>query len=191
MRVLLVDQNPERAAVLVANLERGGCEVVGHMVGSTDLVNEIIRLTPDIIIVDLASPDRDTIEQMGTIALEQPKPILMFCDDAEPDLVRRAIRSGVSAYVFDGTLPEQVRPFVNMAIAQFETFKALRDEVATLRLSLAERKSVEKAKGLLMSQRGMTEDQAYRELRKLAMDRGRKLGEVAEDVIALMKLLSP
>jgi response regulator NasT len=191
MRVLLVDQNPERAAELIASLEKGGCEVVGRMTGNTDLVKEILRLAPDIIIVDLASPDRDTIEQMGTIALEQPKPVLMFCDEAEPDLVRRAIRSGVSAYVFDGTLPSQVRPFVNMAIAQFEAFQALRDEVATLRLSLSERKTIEKAKGLLMSQRGMTEDHAYRELRKLAMDRGRKLGEVAEDVIALMKLLSP
>jgi len=190
LRVLLVDQEPDRASTLERVLRDEGYDLVGKVAPDQELVAAVRQLAPDVIIVDMALPDRDTLEYMATITRDQPKPIVMFADASDETMIGRAVTAGVSAYIVDGIDPQRVKPVVDMAIAQFRAFQALRDELAQTKSTLAGRKLIDRAKGLLMTERGMTEDEAYRALRKLAMDRGMRLTAVAENLLAVAKLLS-
>jgi response regulator NasT len=190
LRVLLVDQEPDRASTLERVLRDAGYDLVGKAAPDQDLVLAVRQLGPDVIIVDMALPDRDTLECMATITRDQPKPIVMFADASDATMIGRAVKAGVSAYVVDGIDPQRVKPVVDVAIAQFREFQALRDELAQTKSTLAGRKLIERAKGLLMTERGMSEDEAYRALRKLAMDRGQRLTTVAENLLAVAQLLT-
>ena len=190
LRVLLVDQEPDRASTLERVLRDEGYELVGKVAPDHEFVASVRQLAPDVIIVDMALPDRDTLEYMAIITRDQPKPIVMFADASDETMIGRAVKAGVSAYVVDGIDPQRVKPVVDVAIAQFREFQALRDELAQAKSTLAGRRLIERAKGLLMTERGMSEDEAYRALRKLAMDRGMRLTAVAENLLAVAKLLS-
>jgi len=190
LRVLLVDQEPDRASTLERVLRDEGYVLLGKVAPDPTFLARVRELAPDVIIVDMALPDRDTLEYMATITRDQPKPIVMFVDQSDETMIGRAVEAGVSAYVVDGVDPQRVKPIVDVAIAQFRAFQALRDELAQAKSSLAGRKTIERAKGLLMRERGMTEDEAYKTLRKLAMDRGRRLTEIAENLLAVAKLLN-
>lgn len=190
LRVLLVDQEPDRASTLERVLRAEGYELLGRIAPDQEFVGQVRRLAPDVIIVDMALPDRDTLEYMATITRDQPKPIVMFVDDSDETMIGRAVKAGVTAYVVDGVEPQRVKPIVDVAIAQFREFQALRAELAQTRSTLAGRKQIDRAKGLLMRERGLTEDQAYHELRKLAMNRGMRVIDVAENVLAVAKLLN-
>jgi response regulator NasT len=190
LRVLLVDQEPDRASTLERVLRDEGYELVGKVAPDAEFVASVRQLAPDVIIVDMALPDRDTLEYMAIITRDQPKPIVMFADASDATMIGRAVKAGVSAYVVDGIDPQRVKPVVDVAIAQFREFQALRDELAQAKSTLAGRRLIERAKGLLMTERGMSEDEAYRALRKLAMDRGMRLTAVAENLLAVAKLLS-
>jgi response regulator NasT len=188
-RIALVDENPERSGDLERALAAEGYEVVARLGGRDDLRARIAELAPDVIIVDMQSPDRDVLEDMQRIHRDQPRPIVMFVDESDGPSIRAAVRAGVSAYVVDGLRSRSVRPIVDVAIARFEEFQALRQELEEARESLEERRLVERAKGILMQRRGLAEDDAYRLLRKAAMDRQIKLGELARQVIAAAELL--
>ncbi|MBV8167460.1 MAG: ANTAR domain-containing protein [Alphaproteobacteria bacterium] len=188
LRVLLVDQEPDRASTLERVLRDAGYDLLGKVAPDTELVGQVRRLGPDVIIVDMALPDRDTLEYMATLTRDQPKPIVMFVDQSDETMIGRAVKAGVSAYVVDGVDPQRVKPIVDVAIAQFREFQALRDELAQTKSNLAGRKLIDRAKGLLMAERDLSEEDAYRALRKLAMDRGMRLSDVAEEVLALAKL---
>jgi response regulator NasT len=190
LRVLLVDQEPDRASTLERVLRDEGYVLLGKVAPDHELLSLVRRLGPDVIIVDMALPDRDTLEYMATLTRDQPKPIVMFVDQSDETMIGRAVKAGVSAYVVDGVDPLRVKPIVDVAIAQFRAFQALRDELAQTKSTLAGRKLIDRAKGLLMAERGLSEDDAYRALRKLAMDRGMRLTEVAENVLAVAKLLN-
>jgi response regulator NasT len=188
-RIALVDENPERSGDLERALAAEGYEVVARLGGRDDLRARIAELAPDVIIVDMQSPDRDVLEDMQRIHQHQPRPIVMFVDESDGPSIRAAVRAGVSAYVVDGLRSRSVRPIVEVAIARFEEFQALRQELEEARESLEERRLVERAKGILMQRRGLAEDDAYRLLRKVAMDRQTKLAELARQVIAAAELL--
>jgi response regulator NasT len=188
LRVLLVDQEPDRASTLERVLRDAGYDLLGKVAPNTELLDQVRRLGPDVIIVDMALPDRDTLEYMATLTRDQPKPIVMFVDQSDETMIGRAVKAGVSAYVVDGIDPQRVKPIVDVAIAQFREFQALRDELAQTKSNLAGRKLIDRAKGLLMAERNLSEDDAYRALRKLAMDRGMRLSEVAEQLLAVAKL---
>jgi response regulator NasT len=188
LRVLLVDQDPDRASTLERVLRDAGYDLLGRVPPNTELVGRVRRLAPDVIIVDMALPDRDTLEHMATLTRDQPKPIVMFVDESDETMIGRAVKAGVSAYVVAGVDPQRVKPIVDVAIAQFREFQALRDELAQTKSTLADRKLIDRAKGLLMTDRNLSEDDAYHALRKLAMDRGLRLREVAEQVLAVAKL---
>lgn len=190
LRVLLVDQEPDRASTLERVLRDEGYDLLGKVAPDPELLSQVRKLGPDVIIVDMALPDRDTLEYMATVTRDQPKPIVMFVDQSDETMIGRAVKAGVSAYVVDGVDPQRVKPIVDVAIAQFREFQALRDELAQTKTTLAGRKLIEKAKGLLMAERGLSEDDAYRALRKLAMDRGMRLPDVAENLLAVAKLLN-
>lgn len=190
LRVLLVDQEPDRASTLERVLRDEGYDLLDKVAPDPALLSRVRTLSPDVIIVDMALPDRDTLEYMATVTRDQPKPIVMFVDESDETMIGRAVKAGVSAYVVDGVDPQRVKPIVDVAIAQFRAFQALRDELRQTKSTLAGRKLIEKAKGLLMAERSLSEEDAYRALRKLAMDRGMRLIDVAENLLAVAKLLN-
>jgi response regulator NasT len=189
IRVLIIDENAERAARIEAGLAEGGCEVVARLIGRGDLQDRVNELQPDVIIIDMESPDRDTLEDMSRITRHQPRPTVMFVDRSDSESIRVAVQAGVSAYVVGGMSPERVRPVVEVAIARFTEFQALRRELASAKSDLAERKVIERAKGILMESRRLSEDAAFRLLRKMAMDRKLRLAVVAREVVAAAELL--
>jgi response regulator NasT len=189
LRVLLVDETFERAALLKRALLDAGCKIAAHVSSSTDLPGLVAELKPDLIILDTESPDRDTLENLCVIRRDQPRPIVMFTHDGDSDKIRAAIRAGVSAYVVDGLKSERLRPIMDAAIARFNEFQAMRTDLEKAECRLTERKEIERAKGILMKQRGWSEDEAYQALRKAAMDKGSRLADVARQLIEITELL--
>jgi response regulator NasT len=126
---------------------------------------------------------------MAILHRDNPRPVVMFAEEGDSGTIERAVRAGVSAYVVDGLNPSRVKPIVDVAIARFREFQALRQELQETRSQLADRKQIDRAKGLLMKHRGLDEQEAYAAMRKMAMDRGQKMGEVANNIIAVLELL--
>lgn len=189
LRVLLIDDNIERAAAVTAGLEATGCIVVGHMANHADIVAQVRTANADVIVCDMDHTSRDAIDSMRALHRDEPRPVVMFVDRTEPDSIAAAMEAGIAAYVVEGLQPSRVRAVIDVAVARFQAHQALRAELAEARSQLSERKLVERAKGVLMQTRRMSEDDAYRALRRLAMDQGKRLAEVAENVISLEKML--
>jgi len=189
LRVLVVDESPERAEVLRDGLQRAGYEVTASLSSPLALLKTIEELQPDVIVIDTDSPSRDVLEHLVVMSQHTPRPVVMFASDATPETIRQAVRAGVSAYVVDGLDPARVRSIVDGAVAGFEELQGVRDQLAEANVKLAERKVVERAKGLLMKSRGLDEEAAYGLLRRFAMDRKLKLAEVAQQLIDAADLL--
>ncbi len=189
LRVLLVDETFERAALLKHALQEAGYHIAAHVSASTDLPGLVSELKPDVIILDTESPDRDTLEHLCIISRDQPRPIVMFTHDDDSEKIRAAIRAGVSAYIVNGLQSERLRPIMDVAMARFNEFQAMRVELEKAESQLAGRKDLDRAKGILMKQRGWSEDEAYQAMRKMAMDKGMKLSELSRQVIAMADLL--
>jgi len=190
LSVLLVDDDPARAAIVEPALRAAGYEVVTVVDTATEMLAQVRAMKPDVIIIDRDSPDRDTLEHVCMITRDDPRPIVMFTQDQDRTLMREALEAGVSAYVVDGLSVERVRPIEEVALARFEQWQALRRELDQAQTNLAERKVIERAKGIVMKQRRCSEDEAYALLRKLAMDRNQRLAHVAESVITMAELLT-
>ena len=189
LRILLVDEDSDRAVILAEALAEQGYELVAQLAPRDLSVKRVQEIAPDVVIVDMGSPSRDTIDSMRQINADQPRPIVMFVDQSDEDTIRQAVQAGVSAYVIDGLNVRRVKPILDVAIARFREFQALRDELKKTKATLDERKLIERAKGLLMRERNLSESEAYAALRKLAMDRQQKLAEVAEALIAFADVL--
>jgi response regulator NasT len=189
--ILLVDDDAQRGAMLQRALTEAGHRIVARASGADDLVERVRVHAPDMIIVDVSSPNRDMLEQMRTVSRERARPIVMFVDETDESMAVAAVQAGVTSYVVDGLSAARVKPIMDVAIARFRALQDLRNELEQARASLAERKLVERAKGILMAQRGLGEEDAYQALRKLSMDKGRRLAEIAEQVISVSDLLAP
>lgn len=185
---MLIDRDIGRSAILDQALADSGCEVVARVTAQEDILRRVKEVGPDIILVDLESPDRDTLESLHSVHRNLPRPIVMFAEKSDPETTERAIRAGVSAYVVDGLAPGRLQPIMDVAIARFREYQALRAELEETRGKLSDRKDVDKAKGILM-RRGMSEEEAYAALRKMAMDRNVKIGEAARMLVAAAELL--
>ena len=183
LRVLLVDQDDQRAAEVEEVLQKAGCTVVRRVDSSVELVRGVEACEPDLIIIEQASPSRDTLEGMRHLSDHNPRPIVMFVDDEGVDMIRSAVRAGVAGYVVKGLDSARVRPVLDVAIARFEEHQRLRGELREARRVLEERKVVERAKGRLMEKLQVDEEEAYRLLRQLAMDRNVRMSELAERVL--------
>jgi response regulator NasT len=190
LRIMLVDDTPERAFYLRLVLERLGYDVIGEISDPGRLHDEVLRLSPDAIIVDTESPSRDTLENLCTITENCPRPIVMFAQDPARESIREAVRVGVTAYVVNGLAPERITPIIETALARFEAFQSVREELDKTRTQLSERKLIERAKGILMKEKRVSEDDAYRLLRKLAMDKNLSMAAISEQVISIAKLLA-
>jgi len=189
LRVILIDQTSGRSAILDQALRDAGHDVIARLNADEDILARVRATRPDIVLIDMESPDRDTLEHLRTINQDQPRPIVMFAENSDEETIEAAIRAGVSAYVIDGIDPKRLRSIMQVAIARFREYQALRRELDETRTRLAERKLIDKAKGLLMQKKNLSEEQAYQSLRKLAMDRNQRVGEVARNLIAVMELL--
>ena len=191
LRVLLIDDGAQRIGLIRDELTAGGHTVVGVVDAAIAIHDCVQRLQPDVVIVDAESPSRDTLEHLATVSATNPRPVVVFSEDDSEAPMRQALRAGVSAYVIAGLQPQRVAPVLRVAIARFEQDRALRAQLDDATLKLSERKLIERAKGLLMNEVGLNEEQAYAHLRKLAMDRGQRLAEVAQRLIDVQSLLKP
>jgi response regulator NasT len=179
--VLLFDSDGERAQALIDQLAGPEVEIVRSPM-SADIVAEVARLAPDIIIVDMALPDRDALEEIRQVAATAPKPIILFADKDDPAFMEEAIAAGVSSYNVSGVAIPDMKPIVAAAVALFKRYRQIELELGAAKAGLDERRAIEKAKAVLMRDRGMTEPEAYRWLRKRAMNESRKLVSIAMEV---------
>jgi len=189
LRVMVVDESAQRETLLLEALEQEGYEVVSRVPNVANLFEEVLAAAPDIVIVDMESPDRDTLEQMRTLHDAHPKPVVMFADDGDSSMIRDAVRAGVSAYVVDGLSKERLQPILEVAVARFNKFQELKRELEQTRTSLNERKIIDRAKGILMVRRNFSEQEAYQALRKQAMNTNKRIVEVAQNIIDAAELL--
>ena len=166
-----------------------GYDVVAEVRNAHELYAKVRTLAPDVIIIDTDSPSRDTLEHVALLSERHPRPIVMLSADRDGDTIRAATRAGVAAYVVDGLAAARIEPIIAAAVARFEAFQAVKHELAEAHTRLSERKLVERAKGLLMKARQLSEEDAYAALRRMAMDRNRRIGEVAQSVIDMRDFL--
>ena len=189
MRLMLVDETTERSPVLRQTLQRLGHAIAAEITNAQQLYDAVREYSPDAVIINTASPSRDALAQLGLITKHCPRPIILFSQDAQRASIREAVNVGVTAYIVNGLTAERITPIIETAIAHFEVAQSVQTELQATRNKLAERKLIERAKGLLMQEKNLSEEDAYRLLRKLAMDRSAPLAEVAEQVITYAKLL--
>ncbi|CAN7378076.1 ANTAR domain-containing protein [Phenylobacterium sp. LjRoot164] len=187
MRVLVIDPDPARAALVAEGL--AGVEPLEVRRAAVFVEAEVARFGPDVVVVAADSPDRDTLESLRETSLANPRPVVMFVDRSEPGLAEEAVRAGVAAYIVDGLAVGRVRAILEVAMTRFQLMSQLRQDLERAKADLASRKTVDRAKALLMKERGLEEDAAYRLLRKLSMDTGRPLGAVAADLLAFAGVL--
>ena len=188
-RVLIVDQNLLRATVLEDGLREAGYRDLIVVRDMQNLLRRIVDEEPDVILIDLENPNRDVLEQMFQVSRVVRKPVAMFVDQSDRSAIEAAIDAGVGAYVVDGLRKERVHSIVDMAISRFRAFEKLRTELDDTRQQLADRKIVDRAKGILMKQRGVNEEQAYELLRKTAMSANLRIAQVAQSVVTAAELL--
>ena len=189
LRVLLIDDGAHRVELIRQELARQGCEVVGVLESATLIHDCVLRLKPDVVIVDSESPTRDTLENLALLNAQMPRPVVVFSEDAADDPMRLALKAGVSAYVVAGLQPQRLAPVLQVAIARFEQDLALKTELNKAQAQLSARKRIERAKGILMKEQELGEDAAYQRMRRLAMDRGVQLADVADRIIDAHDLL--
>jgi two-component system, response regulator / RNA-binding antiterminator len=190
LKVLLVDDTPDRASALkqaLASVE--GVAVACILDSPLELLDRVSEHRPDVVLIATESPSRDVLEQLAVVSSAAPRPVILFTDDAHDESIRASIKAGVSAYIVDGIAPARLQPIMRVAMERFESDQKLRAELSSTKRTLAERKVVERAKGILMQQKAMSEDQAFTALRKLAMERGIRLGEAAQQVVDVASLL--
>lgn len=186
---MLVDDAQKDVSLLKEGLKAAGYDVIEVAMSAAALLDRVAVEQPDVIIIDSDSPTRDTLEQLSFVSARQPRPIVLFTEDRANATIQAALKAGVSAYIVAGMQPDRLQPILDVAVARFEQDRALRDELQSVNERLAERKVVERAKGILMKQKGIAEEEAFQLMRKLAMDRNRKLLEVAQQIIDVTDML--
>ncbi|MFL6549758.1 MAG: ANTAR domain-containing response regulator [Povalibacter sp.] len=189
IHILIVDQNVTRASILEDGLREAGYTKVTVARDMQNLMRRIVDLDPDVIFIDLENPNRDVLEQMFQVSRSVSRPIAMFVDRSDTEMIAAAVDAGVGAYVVDGLKKERVKAVLDMAVSRFNAFSKLREELDRAKSALDERKIIERAKGILMKERRMSEEAAYALLRKAAMNENRRISEVAQSVVTAARLL--
>jgi len=189
--VLLIDDGAQHVGLIRDELLRQGHMVVGVVDSALTIHDCVLRLQPDVVIVDSESPSRDTLENLAAMSSSNPRPVVVFAEDPAQEPMRQALKAGVSAYVIAGLQPQRLTPVLQVAIARFAQDRALREQLGEAQTRLSERKVIERAKGALIDEIGLSEEQAHRHLRKMAMDRGQRLSDVARRIVEARDLLKP
>ncbi|MEL6337699.1 MAG: ANTAR domain-containing protein [Pseudomonadota bacterium] len=189
LRIAVVEKDMERAHHVVDALAEAGDFEVSVIGDETGLSRRLSSLDPDLVLIDVANPSRDMLEELALASSPLERPVAMFVDRTDDALTAAAIEAGMSAYIVDGLRPERIKPILDAAIARFNMVSRMRRELEATKAALAERKTIDRAKGLLMAARGIGEEEAYALLRRTAMDQGRKIGEVAAALVTAAELL--
>ncbi|PLP60388.1 two-component system response regulator [Mesorhizobium loti] len=189
LRILVIDENRIRAAIIEAGLREAGHSEVTLVDDVTGIAARIAAVQPDVIVIDIENPNRDMLESIFQLSRAVKRPIAMFVDRSDTASIEAAVDAGVSAYVVDGLKKERVKPILDMAISRFNAFSRMERELEEARTELESRKTVERAKGILMKSRGFSEQEAYALLRKTAMNQNRKIGDVAQSLVTAAGLL--
>ncbi|WP_425426101.1 ANTAR domain-containing response regulator [Albimonas donghaensis] len=175
--------------LIVDGLREAGDYEISVIGDERGLSRRLKELNPDVVLADLENPSRDVLEEMALASGPLDRPVAMFVDRTDDQLTKAAIEAGVSAYIVDGLRKERIKPILDAAVARFHMFARMRAELAATKAALAERKTIDRAKGFLMKARGVSEDEAYALLRRTAMDQGKKVAEVAQALITAAELL--
>lgn len=191
LNVLVIDENRIRAAIIEEGLREAGHDRVTVIEQMHGLARRIAELNPDVIVIDLENPNRDMLESIFQLTRAVQRPIAMFVDKSDEASIEAAVEAGVSAYIVDGLKQERVRPILKMAISRFNAFSRLARELEETRSELENRKVIDRAKGLLMRSRGLSEEAAYALLRRTAMNQNRKIAEIAQSLVTAAGLLDP
>jgi response regulator NasT len=190
LRILVVEPDSCRAAQIVEALGEAGWRDVTVLDRAAGLARAVERLAPDIVLIDLANPDRDTLEHLSAVSNPKARTVAMFVDRTDEALTRAAVDAGVSAYVVDGLKMNRIKPVLETAIARFQVMRQMQSELDAAKRALEDRKTIDRAKGILMRQRGLTEDEAYQLMRRTAMSQNRKVIDVAQALVTAADLLS-
>jgi response regulator NasT len=191
LAVLVIDENRIRASIIEAGLREAGYGNVTLIHDINGIARKIGEINPDVIVIDLENPNRDMLENMFQLSRAVKRPIAMFVDRSDEASIEAAVEAGVSAYIVDGLKQERVRPILRMAISRFNAFARLNRELEETRGELENRKMIDRAKGLLMRSRGLSEEEAYGLMRKTAMNQNRKIIEIAQSLVTAADLLDP
>ncbi|MDI4666365.1 ANTAR domain-containing protein [Xanthobacter autotrophicus] len=189
LRIVIVDESPVRAAILEEGLKEAGFQNVLRITGRTNLLERIYAIDPDVILIDLEDPSRDTIEQMFQVSREVKRPIAMFVDQTDSKTIEDAIEAGVASYVVDGLRKDRVKPILETTISRFRAFARLKAELEEAKTQLEERKVVDRAKMILMKMKGIDEEAAYGLLRRTAMNEKKRIADIAQSIITAAELL--
>jgi response regulator NasT len=189
LKVMIVDNDLKRSKPLKQSLLDTGYEVVAHIKESVNLDDACCEFQPDIVIIGTDSPSRDTLENICVMTMHDPRPIMMFTHDDDKEQMKLATKAGVCAYVVGSIPNERLRPVIDAAVVRFEEFKNLRQELSEANIKLKERKVIEQAKGLLMKQRKIDEDEAYSMLRSMAMQKNMRIGTLSKQIVQAAELL--
>jgi response regulator NasT len=189
LKIVIVDKNPIRAAILEDGLREAGHGHVVRIEETANLLARIYAVDPDVILIDLENPSRDVLEQMFQVSRAVKRPVAMFVDLSDSASIEAAVDAGVSAYIVDGLKKERMKHILDLCISRFNAFSRLQNELDRTRTVLEERKVIDRAKGILMKAKNLTEEEAYALLRKTAMNENKKIAEVAQSVIVAAELL--
>lgn len=187
--VLLIDKNSSRISLLNRALLEFGYEVVEKLADTNELLSRIDKIKPDIVVIGIDSPDKITLQNLASLHREKPHPVVVFAEQQTPKIIEQAVKAGVSAFIVDDIQPHRITSIISVAIARFKEQQIIRNELEQTKKKLADRKVVDKAKGILMAEKGYNEDQAYQCLRKMAMNKGLSLALVAENIIDVYSLM--
>ena len=189
IKILIIDEDLVRASILEEGLREAGYGRVLLVSDMTNLLRKIVDVDPDVIFIDLENPNRDVLEQMFQVSRSVRRPVAMFVDKSDRAMIEAAVDAGVSAYIVDGLKKERVRPILDMTISRFNAFNRLQDELENTKRELRDRKVVDRAKGILMKRRGLSEEEAYTLLRKTAMRNETRVADIARSVVTAAALL--
>ncbi|ANM10285.1 response regulator ANTAR domain-containing protein [Rhizobium sp. N541] len=189
LTILVIDENAIRASIIEEGLREAGHARVTVVHEVNGIARTIETLMPDVIIIDIENPNRDMMEHLFQLTRTVSRPIAMFVDRSDTASIEAAVDAGVSAYIVDGLKKERVKPILDMAVSRFNAFSRLRRELADARSALEERKLIERAKGILMKMRGLSEEEAFALLRQTAMNEKKKMSEIAQSVVTAAGLL--
>ena len=188
-KIAIVDESPIRAAILEEGLREAGYTNVVRIGEMQSLLSRIYALDPNVIVIDLENPSRDILEQMFQVSRAVRRPIAMFVDQSDAASIQASVDAGVSAYIVDGLKKERLKPILDLCISRFNAFSKLQDELDRTKSALEDRKVIDRAKGILMKLKGLTEDEAYVLLRSTAMREKKKIGEIAQSILTASELL--
>jgi response regulator NasT len=189
LKIVIVDESPVRAAIIEEGLREAGFSDVIWFAETANLLARIYAIDPDVILIDLENPSRDVLEQMFQVSRVVKRPVAMFVDQSDTASIQASVDAGVSAYIVGGLVKDRVKHILDLCISRFNAFSRLQTELDQAKTALEDRKVIDRAKGILMKMKSLSEDDAYSLMRSTAMREKKKIIEIAQTIITASEML--